>query len=213
MEFTDQQRKAIEAGLEKHTTNGKAITSGALYALLIKADKLFVGMGQTAFQPKLSKAVRGGEITGYEGQRKRGYFRTGMAPIKTVVKPAESAPDATIQVHKAVRLKYNDGNWTIEKMMVIGENPSPVKAREENVGETRWVSVGHYGTLTSVLEGLLTRHAYLLGVQSVTPVETTEQVKELLRTIRDGVAMVKRAVAGPAIVPQTFALGDSIAAE
>lgn len=206
-EFTDQQRKLIVETMEKLTFGGKGATSIVVYA---KIGNL-LNMEQKEFQPKLSRACNSGEITGYIGRKRAGYFRNSdiKPKPKTEEKSSndsldeipEAPPPSDIVISSGVRLRYGEGNWSIEKKIIVGEMNGPIKAKEENVGQERWVPVpAHYGTLDSALKGLLTRHINLLGVQQTTVFVENEtktsvsEVKELLRTIQEAVATVKKAV-------------------
>lgn len=192
MEFTDAERAVVLAELEKNTAGGKAITSGSLHELI--SGKLKMPVGE--FKPKLSKAVNSDEIIGYEGVRKVGYRRKGSGPAKVPiaapVQPVIKEKEETLNVGKATRIRFEAGCWSLEKLIVVGES---ARTKEENIGEERWVTCNaHYGSLLQALEALLTRHSYLLGVHQSVEIKTSDEIKELIKVIREGIETVKQAV-------------------
>lgn len=198
MEFTDGQRKLIRETLEKLTIGGKGVTSIILYEKIGS----FLKMEQKEFQPKLSRAINSDEIPGYIGRKRAGYFRSDepkvqKPEVQQVSKPALEEPE-DIQISNGVRIRYSEGNWSIEKKIIVGEAFSPIKAKEENVGQERWVPVpAYYGSLSQAAEGLLTRHINLLGVPVMTHLDNAKELQELLRVVREGIASVKSAIQAP----------------
>lgn len=66
-----------------------------------------------------------------------------------------------INITNDVRLRTDDHNYTLEARTVTRAHH---RTKAENLGKSRWVTHGHYGTLRAACRGLIDRHAkHLLG--------------------------------------------------
>ena len=88
-----------------------------------------------------------------------------------------------IEIGDAARIRYESGNYMVEKKRVVQEG--------KNAGVVEWDVVGYNGSLQTAAQSLLTRHFHLLAV--ATAADSAKDLKTLIDAIDCGADLIARA--------------------